>query len=157
MYSIHRNKVSKLKQQEERKHIATLLEANKANLRKTWAILKSVINKKRDKRVQTRFRLANHDIITDKKLISEGFNDFFANIGPKLASKIPQQTNSVDEFMGDRLLNSILISEVSFEEFSEILCSLKKCAPGYDEIDKDILFLSLPVIGNVLFGLLNLL
>ena len=155
MYSIHRNKVSKLKQQEERKHIATLLEANKANLRKTWAILKSVINKKRDKRVQTRFRLANHDIITDKKLISEGFNDFFANIGPKLASKIPQQTNSVDEFMGDRLLNSILISEVSFEEFSEILCSLKKCAPGYDEIDKDILFLSLPVIGNVLLGLLN--
>ena len=155
MYNIHRNKVSKLKQEEERKHIASLLEANKANLRKTWAVLKSIINKKRDKRVQTRFRLANHDIITDKKLISEGFNDFFANIGPKLASNIPQQTTSIHEFMGDRLLNSILISDVSFEEFSEILGSLRKCAPGYDDIDKDILFLSLPVIGNVLLNLLN--
>ena len=61
----------------------------------------------------------------------------------------------MDEFLGERLLNSILISEVSYEEFSEILCSLKKCAPGYDEIDKDMLFLSLPVIGNVLLGLLN--
>ena len=155
MYTIHRNKVSKLKQDEERKHIALLLEANKTNLRKTWAVLKSIINKKRNKRVQTRFRLANHDIITDKKLISEGFNDFFANIGPKLASNIPPQATSVEQFMGDRILQSILISEVTMEEFSEIICSLRKCAPGYDEIDKDILFMSLPTIGNVLLSLLN--
>ena len=46
MYSTYRNKVSKLKQEEERKHIAALLEANKTNLRKTWAVLKSIINKK---------------------------------------------------------------------------------------------------------------
>ena len=121
MYNTYRNKVSKMKLEEERKHIASLLEANKTNLRKTWAVLKSIINKKRDKRIQTRFRLANHDIITDKKLISEGFNDFFANIGPKLASKIPQQSTSLHEFMGNSLVNSILMSEVSYEEFSEIV------------------------------------
>ena len=155
MYNTYRNKVSKMKLEEERKHIASLLEANKTNLRKTWAVLKSIINKKRDKRIQTRFRLANHDIITDKKLISEGFNDFFANIGPKLASKIPQQSTSLHEFMGDSLVNSILMSEVSYEEFSEILSSLRKCAPGYDEIDRDILFISLPTIGNVFLNLLN--
>ena len=155
MYTVHRNKVSKMKQEEERKHISALLEANKANLRKTWSILKSIINKKRDKRVQTRFRLPNHDIITDKKLISEGFNDFFANIGPKLASNIPPQSTPLHQFLGDRILHSIMISEFDAEEFSEILCSLRKCAPGYDEIDSDILSMSLPSIGMVLLKLLN--
>ena len=155
MYTIHRNKVSKMKQEEERKHIAALLEANKANLRKTWSILKSIINKKRDKRVQTRFRLPNHDIITDKKLISEGFNDFFANIGPKLASNIPPQSTPLHQFLGDRILHSIMVSEFEADEFSEILCSLRKCAPGYDEIDSDILLMSLPSIGVVLLKLLN--
>ena len=57
--------------------------------------------------------------------------------------------------MGDSLVNSILMSEVSYEEFSEILSSLRKCAPGYDEIDRDILFISLPTIGNVFLNLLN--
>ena len=49
MYNTYRNKVSKMKQEEERKHIASLLEANRTNLRKTWAVLKSIINKKETK------------------------------------------------------------------------------------------------------------
>ena len=129
MYTTHRNKVNRLKEEAERQHIASLLEANKTNLRKTWSILKSIINRKRDKRVQTRFKIANK-IVTDKKLISEGFNDFFANIGPNLASKIPQQTATIKDYLGNSLLHSILISEVTHDEFSDILCSLKKCAPG---------------------------
>ena len=52
--------------------------------------------------------------------------------------------------------NSILISPVSSKEFDAIIVSLKKCSPGYDEINKDILTLALPYVKNLLLHLLNM-
>ena len=45
---------------------------------------------------------------------------------------------------------------MGFAELEEILGSLKKGAPGYDGVGKDILFTSLPFISHSLLHILNL-
>ena len=49
----------------------------------------------------------------------------FINIGPNLAANIPKQNLSPLDFMDQPLLNSIYLSEVTSEEISNNLKSLK--------------------------------
>ena len=46
-------------------------------MRKTWEILKDIINKNRNKKIQTQFKVNDDWTITDKTIVSEKFNDFF--------------------------------------------------------------------------------
>ena len=98
-------------------------------------ILKNVINRKRQNKIQTRFKLDANNITTDKITISEKFNDFYVNVGPNLASKIPPQNITPEHYLGNRLIHELLINEVDLKEYEDILASLKQCAPGYDGQD----------------------
>ena len=53
--------------------------------------------------------------------------------------------------MGNRIDEFIILKPMGFAELEEILGSLKKGAPGYGGVGKDILFLSLPFISHSLF------
>ena len=64
----------------ERKHYASLFKANTNNLRKTWTIIKEVINKSKNSTLPSKF-IINNKITTDGKEISDRFNDFYVNIG----------------------------------------------------------------------------
>ena len=52
-------------------------------MKKTWDIIKEAINKKKNTQVQDQFRLSNGEVTNDKAVISDTFNNFFANIGPQ--------------------------------------------------------------------------
>lgn len=155
-YKLYRNKLTKLIKHAEKKHYEALLEANKSNLKKTWSILKDIINKKRKQKMQIKFRVSDTSTITDPFVISENFNDFFVNIGHNLARRIPY-TNSVPrEFMGDRVRYSIFLEAVTQDELLQIIRSLKDGAPGYDEITAKVLKSSVPSIVEPLCYLCNL-
>ena len=59
-----------------------------------WKIIKGVINRNRKVKVNERFKLNDGSVTTDSKVISNKFNEFFVNVGPTLANKIPQQDSS---------------------------------------------------------------
>ena len=58
-------------------------------MRKTWSILKTIINKKRSNRIQTEFKNGD-SIINDKSTIAEKFNDHFSTVAEKLHGSLPQ-------------------------------------------------------------------
>ena len=62
-------------------------------MKNTWKILKEVINSKKSSASCSRFKM-NDSVINDKKVIADGFNQFYINVGPNLASKIPKHDNS---------------------------------------------------------------
>ena len=63
----------------------------KDNIKKYWGVIKEVIGKSKARsNFPNRFIVKNKEV-TNKLLIAENFNEFFANIGPELASKIPQR------------------------------------------------------------------
>ena len=41
----------------------------------------------------------NKKSITDKKIIADKFNEFFINIGPNLAAKIPPSNTNFDSYL----------------------------------------------------------
>ena len=78
--------------------------------------MENVINKNRVKQIQAKFKLSDGSITSDKYLISEKFNDFFVNIGPNLAKKIPSQSLSPLKYMGQPLVQSMFLSVVTPDE-----------------------------------------
>ena len=154
-YKSYRNKLTKLLKCAEKKHYAELLESNKSNLKKTWSILKSIVNKKKTQKIITKFKLSDNTVITDSYNISENFNDFFVNIGHGLAKRIPNTNILPSNFTGDNVSQTIFLQHVTKEEMSNLISSLKNGAPGYDGITAQVLQNSMTPILEPLCFLCN--
>ena len=136
-YKIHRNKLTSLLRITERTFHEEQLEINVNDSTKCWKIIKeavgqnSVINDD-----NCTFHINGNDV-NDKQIISDEFNEYFVNIGPKLASNIDNTSNPI-EYVND-ILNSISIPTITESEVTDILLSLKNSSAGYDEIPAHIL------------------
>ena len=78
----------------EKKYYSDLLDESKHNIKKTWQIIKNIINKNTTKNYHSKFRMNDGSITCYKSIISEKFNAFFTGTGPSLAKKIPKQSLS---------------------------------------------------------------
>ena len=76
-YKSYRNKLNHILKKSERQHYSDLLTANKSNIKKTWQIMKNIVNKNKIKKVQSKFKLPDGSETENKTLISNTFNDFF--------------------------------------------------------------------------------
>ena len=76
---------------------------------------------------------------SDKKLISEKFNDFFVNIGPTLAKRIPIIDKSPLSYMQSSITESIFLAPVTPTEIEKLVLTLKNSATGWDEINAMLL------------------
>ena len=100
-YKKKRNHINRLIFQSRQNFLAQKLHDALNKSKATWQIINDVIGKrKRKRRGVEKINDANGNTISDKKLISNRFNSFFANVGKNMASKIPDQplkifTNSV--------------------------------------------------------------
>ena len=74
----------------EKQYFTELSEINKGNMKVTWKLINGLINKKsKGKQISTEFN-GDESKITGDKTIANGFNNFFVNIGPSLAKRIPK-------------------------------------------------------------------
>ena len=111
---------------------------NKDNIRKSWQILKDIINKKRKQSNVSSVR-NNGNVISEKTQISNSFNSFFVNIGPTLARKIPKDSRSPAIYLTKTVNDSMLIIPALQEEITSIIKNLKMGSPGWDSISPIIL------------------
>ena len=154
-YKGYKNRLTVLLRIAEKDHYAQLMEENKSNLQNSWRILKEVINKKKSTSTCSKF-LVNGKYITDKNAIADGFNSFFVNIGPNLASKIPESTPCTKFIRGDRLSQSIYLSATNEEEMTMCIKLLNNGSPGWDNISSKIIKTSCPLIIQPLTHIFNL-
>ena len=106
------------------------------DIRNTWTIIKEIIAKKKCHNETLPKQLIVNEIeIHDAKSIAEKFNEFFVNIGPNLAKKIPQYDLTFKSYLPtvSTTLKETVLSE---DEFEETFKSLKRNkAPGHDGLD----------------------
>ena len=79
----------------------------------------------------------NNQVTNDKKIISEGFDSYFVNVGPTLSTQIPANTGTPTGFM-ERNSNSMAILPVTSTEVTSIITNLKHNRPGWDSISAAI-------------------
>ena len=83
------------------------------DIKKTWQTISDIICKSNGKRKTLDKIIMDSRVIKDKEEICNKFNDFFANIGPKLPNQIkPISNKTYDTFLKKRVLTSFSFSLV---------------------------------------------
>ena len=131
-YRQYKNELSNILSRLEKEHYNKILSQNKADIKKTWSILKSIINKHRANRISSKFKV-NGKLTTDKVNIANAFNDFYINVGPNLARKISSNGSPID-FLNEPLPDDISLERVEQDEVKQIVSKLKSSSSGWDEI-----------------------
>ena len=85
-YKQFRNRLGHKLRVAERNYYKEQINIHKGNMRKTWAVIKEVVNKSKYRAVCKKFK-HNGKIVEDSVEIANGFNDFFCKCGFKLGKK----------------------------------------------------------------------
>ena len=126
------------------------------DIKKSWDLIREVLKtSKKKEKFPSKF-LEDGKPVDDDKSIAEGFNHFFANIGPELAKKIPTPDTNFKDYLGNRASNLFKFSTVSTDTVARIIRSLKpKSSFGTDEISNKLLKEIMPEILTPLTHLIN--
>ena len=128
-----------------------------SNSKKTWALIKEVIGSSKQKDQLPNFFQRNGEIIKDTLEIANGFNTFFAGIGPKLASEIETSDTNFDIFLNSRNPNDFRFSRISEMDILRVCRQLKpKLSAGQDFISTKLLKEIAHLIITPLHYLINL-
>ena len=133
VYKNYRCNLDKLLKKQEKDFYNDLITKNKSNMKKTWDVIKTVINKKRRSTKYSEF-LIDGSLTDDRDSIANKFNEYFCNIGPNLAKKIPSSCVSFKRFLHSYSTDTIFLNDVEDAEIRKIILSLKEGAPGVDDI-----------------------
>ena len=112
------------------------LELNKTNLPKTWKIIKDNVGKvKQCDSKPIKFQIDGKETC-DKQTITNAFNKYFVQVGPRLANKIHNTTDPLTHVASS--VNSIFIPYVSENEITEVVQSIKNSSTGQHSIQSSI-------------------
>ena len=132
-YKKYRNKLNQLIRSAERKHFHDILLEHKSNLKKSWQVIKAVINKRKYTPVNTKFKV-NGATTNDGNVIANKFNSFFVNVGTVLAT----DKNPVDYIQQD-ILGTLYFDPVTENEICKIIGSFKDSAAGWDDLKSSMI------------------
>ena len=77
---------------------------------------KTIVNKRKYKPINTKFKRTDDTITEDEQVISNKFNNFFANIGTTLAKNISRSTKNPNECMITNNTEHFVLDPVSENE-----------------------------------------
>ena len=158
-YKTYKNKLTTILRKCEKNYNTKLLELNKGNLKETWKLLNSIINKKK-KTMQVGHEFENKgESITGDEHIANGFNDYFVNVGPSLADNIPATDTQFSQYLSasTNVKNSLFLNPVTEVEMLQLVAKVKpKKSKVHDELDMCLIKKLIPYIVVPLKHIFNL-
>ena len=136
-YDHYKRILQKSLRQAEKDHYDRLLLENKSNMIKSWKIIKYIINKKSTTKTSNKFIIDNKET-DDKSYIANRFNEFYTNLGPSLAKKLPASDIDPISYIKNGVNKTIYLRPVTEMEVIKILRNMKKSSAGWDDISPDI-------------------
>ena len=148
---------NKLRRASKKIYFESQFENFSKNSKKTWALIREIIGAKKEKLQIPDYFKVDKNIITNNLDIANGFNDFFSNIGPNLASEIPDSDVTYDSYLSESNPVSFNFSKISEIDILKICNQLKpKLSSGVDFISNKLLKQIAPIIITPLHYLINL-
>jgi hypothetical protein len=155
-YKMYKSKLQKLMRSAERQHFQNLLESNKGNLKKSWDIIKEIINKKQSSVKSCKF-VINGENTTNCKDIANAFNHFYTGIGKSLSEKIPStNTDPITNMASICVQNSLYLTPTDENEVLRIISNIKTTSVGWDDIHSKVVKSSFYSYSKVLVHLINM-
>ena len=82
---------------------------------------------------QNIFKTDDGDVVTEPDSISNSFNNFFVDVGPKLASNIKHSGKDYFEYLFNPTQNSLFMKPIVADEVVKIIGKLNQNkSPGHD-------------------------
>lgn len=123
-YKRYSNMLNRLKRESKRRYYTSHFIKCKNNLKATWKLIGTLINRKmKGQSIPTRL-IRNNKIYTSKLDIAEQFNEHFINVGPNLASKIQNNNQDPIKYISKSPMGSFFLSPICPETVSKIFSSL---------------------------------
>ena len=95
-YKRYRNKFNKIKKAGKKNYYCEKFNNLKGNLKLSWKLIKEIINKNKCRsEINSHFK-DNEKSISDS--VANKFNEYFVNVGPNLANKIPENTEQFTSY-----------------------------------------------------------
>jgi len=138
-YKKYKNKLNYITRKLERDHIENLLLKHKSNLKRTWQIMKDIINKNKVMSSPPEYFDINGERVIDKNKIVNGFNQFYVNIGPNLSKSQPPSSINATSYLKNRNIYSMFIEPTTELEINKIIMAIKESAVGWDELSAKVI------------------
>ena len=138
-YKNYRNKLTSILREAEKNYYSNLLNEHKSNIKETWKILNNCIQRGKKSKGYPEVFKDGETLISDCKQITNGFNNFFANIGPNLAKIIPESRVRASDFIKYNATSSMFLQPTCPEEIVGVINKFKnKTSFGYDGISMQL-------------------
>ena len=137
-YKRYRNRLNHVLRAAERKYYQNLINEHKSNVKKSWQIMKMIINKRKYKPVCKKFK-HNDQVIENGYDIANRFNRFFVNVGSTLANKIPVSNECPLDFMKFNNASVFGVTQVEESEIVNIIGNFNDSAAGWDEFKPKVI------------------
>ena len=153
-YTCYRNILSTSLRLAKKSYFSEQFDKCKFDVKSTWKVINEALKSK------TSSDLPKHILkdglqIDNSADIAQAFNEYFVNLGPDLASKIPNSQTSFHSFLKERNSESLFFVPIVEEEIKEIVNSLNnKKSSGYDGITN---FLLKSIIDEIITPLTHIL
>ena len=155
-YKVYRNKLTSSIRLARKSYFSNKIENNKDNNQTLWQTVNEILGKKKETVHNIQFENEGRKIHQDD--ISNVFNKFFTNIGPKLASNIvTNNPNDFSKYLNNDMQHSLFFNPTSIHEILEIVRSLKSTkSTGHDELSVSLLKQIVHFIASPLSHIFNL-
>ena len=114
---------------------------NRNDIKKTWSTINSVLSKERNSKEYPKKFIINGSTIENYDVIVNEFNNYFTNIGPRLANSINIPENrSFRDFLPDPPNCNFQFSQINPNDIVKVIDSLKsKTTRGFDQMSTKLL------------------
>ena len=134
-----------------------IFEKYKNDMKNTWKNISSLLSKSNKNTNSIKTIKVNGKDSQDKTKIANAFNDFFVNVGPKLAASIDTSNKRpFNSYLTKRILTSFNFSLMDIDSTSKVINSLKtKTSTGHDGISVKMLKFLAPALISSLTLIIN--
>ena len=123
-YKKFSNKLNHVKSASKKTYFSKRFELCKNNLKATWKLIGALIKRKPTGCITPSRIVGNNKVYTDKADVCEQFNQYFINVGPQLASTIPQNSENPIQYIKKTPSSSFVMSPVTEGQVSRLFSNL---------------------------------
>jgi len=142
----------------KRRYYNDIFNTHSRDMKKTWETINTLIKKSKNKNhsLPSFFKDENRDY-TNFSEITEGFNSFFVNVGPRLANEIPNCESHFKDYMGEATDQHFVFQNITEDLIYQTLSKLQpKKSSGHDNVSTKLLIEIMPCIIFPIIHLFNL-
>ena len=100
IYKSYKNLSEAIRKKSKQTHYSQLFTKYKKDIKNTWKIINEIISNTNNKQIDLPEKLViNNTTAVEKQEIAENFNNYFTDIYPNLASKIPNEQEGFEKYL----------------------------------------------------------